>query len=114
MIKIKRVYEKPAEEDGYRILVDKLWPRGMTKKEAKIDLWERDAAPSDSLRRWFAHDLRKWAQFKRRYQAELAKKRNLLNQLKQLEKEKKKITFIYAAKDEKHNNALALKGILAG
>lgn len=112
MIKIKRVYEKPTKEDGFRILVDRLWPRGLTKEKAKIDLWLKEIAPSNELRKWFAHDLKKWSEFKKKYIVELEKKKDLLQQIKKLEKEKKTITLVYAAKSEKYNNTVVLKEIL--
>ncbi|HYB93183.1 MAG TPA: DUF488 family protein, partial [archaeon] len=78
MRKIKRIYEKPEREDGYRILVDRLWPRGLSKDKAKIDLWMKEIAPSDETRKWFSHDPRKWEEFKKRYKNELKDKKNLL------------------------------------
>lgn len=112
MIKIKRIYAKLEKDDGLRILVDRLWPRGITKEKAKIDFWFKDAAPSNWLRKWFSHDMRRWASFKRKYKNELKGKPKALEQIKQLTKKEKFITFLYAAKDEKHNNAIALKEIL--
>jgi len=107
MIKIKRIYEAPSNGDGFRVLVDRLWPRGISKDKAKIDLWLKDIAPSDQLRKWFAHDPEKWENFKRRYFKELDKKKDLVN--KNLKQFKDGITLLYAAKDDKHNNAQALK-----
>jgi len=107
MIKIKRIYETPSDGDGFRVLVDRLWPRGISKEKAKIDLWLKDIAPSDQLRKWFAHDPAKWEDFKRRYFKELDKKKVLVN--KNLKQFKGGITLLYAAKDDKHNNAQALK-----
>jgi uncharacterized protein YeaO (DUF488 family) len=112
MIKTKRIYESPAEEDGFRILVDRLWPRGVQKEKAKIDLWLKEIAPSDDLRKWFAHDPQKWEEFKKKYAKELATKQGLLNEIRQIEKEKGTVTFLYSAKDTEHNNAVALKTIL--
>jgi len=112
MIKTKRIYETPAGEDGFRILVDRLWPRGVQKEKAKIDLWLKEIAPSDELRKWFAHDPQKWEEFKKKYEKELATKQGLLNEIRQTEKEKGTVTFLYSAKDTKHNNAVALKTIL--
>jgi uncharacterized protein YeaO (DUF488 family) len=90
MIQIKRIHEQPTKDDGYRILVDRLWPRGVSKQKAKIDLWFRDVAPSNELRKWFGHNDGKWAQFKKKYADELKEenKQELLDKLKQLEKEK--------------------------
>jgi uncharacterized protein YeaO (DUF488 family) len=112
MIKIKRIYEQAAEEDGFRILVDRLWPRGIKKETAKIDLWLKEVAPSNELRKWFSHDLEKWAEFKKRYAEELAAKKEMLKKIKQTEKEKGTITLLYSARDVEHNNAVALKAVL--
>jgi len=106
MIKIKRTYSNPAEGDGFRILVDRLWPRGVSKEKAKIDLWLKDIAPSVQLRKWFAHDPTKWIEFKRNYFKELNGKKSLINQI--LKKTKDGVTLLYAAKDDKYNNAKAL------
>ena len=113
MIKLKRAYEKPARDDGERILVERLWPRGMTKLEAKIDLWLKDIAPSTELRRWFGHDPEKWQEFRRLYQKELEGKDDLIKLLKRKAKTGT-ITLIYAARDEEHNGALVLKAFLQG
>jgi uncharacterized protein YeaO (DUF488 family) len=112
MIRTKRVYESPAEEDGFRILVDKLWPRGVKKEEAKIDLWLKEIAPSDELRKWFSHDPQKWEEFKKKYEKELATKQGLLNEIRQTEKEKGTVTLLYSARDTEYNNAVALWAIL--
>lgn len=112
MIKIKRAYERPVKEDGFRILVDRLWPRGLSKKTAIIDLWLKEIAPSDELRKWFSHDPEKWDDFKDKYRKELEDKLDLLKKIKQLEKEKKVVTLLYSASDKVHNNAVALSGIL--
>jgi uncharacterized protein YeaO (DUF488 family) len=112
MIKIKRVYDSPAKDDDFRILVDGLWPRGLTKEKAKVDLWLKEIAPSNDLRNWFAHDPKKWQEFKSKYRAELKNKPEMLAKIKQMEKEKGTVTFLYSAKDEEHNNAVALKVIL--
>ena len=112
MINIKRAYEKSSKGDGYRILVDQLWPRGITKENAEINLWMKEIAPSKKLRKWFSHDPKKWTEFQKKYRNELKKKKELIEKLIQIEKEKKNITFVYAAKDEKFNNAVALKEYL--
>ena len=112
MIRVKRIYEQVSKEDGHRVLVDRLWPRGMTKDHAKIDLWLKDIAPSDDLRKWFSHDPKKWNDFKKKYRLELRKKPELILKLKQAEKEKGTVTLLYSAKDEKHNQAIALNEIL--
>jgi uncharacterized protein YeaO (DUF488 family) len=114
MIKIKRAYQPAEEADGFRILVDRLWPRGISKEKAMIDLWFKDIAPSKDLRKWFSHDLGRWSEFKTRYLEELKTKKTLIKHIKNLEKEKNTLTLIYAAKDEKHNNALVLKDKLGG
>ncbi|MGH8564418.1 MAG: DUF488 domain-containing protein [Gammaproteobacteria bacterium] len=111
MIKLKRAYEKPAEDDGERILVERLWPRGLTKLGARIDLWLKDVAPSTELRRWFGHDPDKWKEFRRRYQKELKDNNDLIKLLKR-KATAGTITLIYAARDEEHNSALVLKRFL--
>ena len=112
MIKIKRVYTEASKEDGFRILVDRLWPRGMTKDKAKVDLWLKDIGPSDDLRKWFSHDPKKWQGFKKRYQTELRKNQELLRKIKRAEKENGTVTILYSAKDEEHNQAVALVAFL--
>jgi uncharacterized protein YeaO (DUF488 family) len=112
MIKIKRVYEKPAKEDGWRVLVDRLWPRGMTKEAAHLDEWIKDVAPSDALRKWFGHEPEKWTGFQKRYRSELAKKKELVAELKKMAKEHGTLTLLYGAKDEEHNEAVVLANIL--
>lgn len=113
MIRIKRVYNSPEETDGLRILVDRLWPRGLTKKGAKIDIWLKDVAPSDSLRKWFAHDPAKWDEFKKRYFQELKDKFEAVKTI--IDKGKQgTVTLVYGAKDAEHNNAVVLKEYLGG
>jgi uncharacterized protein YeaO (DUF488 family) len=112
MIKTKRVYEPLSKEDGYRILVDRLWPRGLTKEKANIDLWLKEIAPSDKLRKWFCHDPDKWKEFKNRYETELANKQELLRNILQLEKERGVVTLLYSTKEPERNNAIALQGFL--
>lgn len=107
MLKIKRVYEKPVANDGIRILVDRLWPRGLSKEDAKIDHRMKEIAPSDKLRKWFGHKKERWEEFRRRYFEELKNRNNLVKQLKNLSKNKG-ITLLYAAKDSQRNNAAAL------
>jgi uncharacterized protein YeaO (DUF488 family) len=106
MIRVKRVYEKPAKEDGFRVLVDRLWPRGMKKEAAKVDLWLKDVAPSDELRKSFHHEAMKWADFEKEYQAELKNKKESLAELNELEKEHGTVTLLFGAKDEQHNQAV--------
>lgn len=111
MIRTKRVYDLPSKEDGCRVLVDRLWPRGVSKADAQIDEWLKDVAPSDELRRWFGHVPAKWEEFKSRYFKELAKKPAILEQLRAKERNGV-VTLVYGAKDVKHNNAAALKEYL--
>jgi uncharacterized protein YeaO (DUF488 family) len=111
MINLKRAYEPAAKTDGERILVERLWPRGVSKDRAKIDLWLKEVAPSTELRKWFGHDPEKWRQFRRRYAAELKEKVDVIKMLKQKAK-RGRVTFVYAARDEEHNGALALKEFL--
>ncbi len=111
LIKLKRVYEEPLKEDGFRILVERLWPRGLTKERAAVDLWLKDAAPSPELRKWFGHDIAKWEEFRKRYWRELDDKQDVIKFLKQKSKEEA-VTFVYAARDEEHNGAVALKAFL--
>ncbi len=113
MIKLKRVYEKPLKEDGFRILVERLWPRGITKERAAVDLWLKDIAPSPELRKWFGHNAAKWEEFRKRYWTELEDKQELVKSLLQKSKEET-ITFVYASRDEKYNGAVALKMFLEG
>lgn len=110
-ITIKRVYEEPSKEDGERILIDRLWPRGLTKEKAKIGLWLKEIAPSTELRKWFGHDPSKWNEFKKRYIAEIKENKDVLAQLEGQLKDGK-ITLVYGAKDEEHNDAVVLKEYL--
>lgn len=109
MIRIKRAYEAPSKADGVRVLVDRLWPRGVTKAKARVDLWLKDVAPSDALRKWFGHEPERWPQFKKRYAAELKSHAGALKTLRALERERGTLTLLFAAKDEEHNNAVALR-----
>ena len=110
-IKIKRVYEKYDVNDGFRILIDRLWPRGLSKEEAKIDLCMKEIAPSDNLRKWFAHDPKKWEEFMKKYEEGL-RKNEILNKLINNNTRKKNVTLLYSAKDKEHNNAVVLKNVL--
>jgi uncharacterized protein YeaO (DUF488 family) len=112
MIKIKRIYETSNTDDGFRILVDRLWPRGISIERAKLNLWMKEIAPSDDLRKWFSHDPEKWEEFKRSYIGELKDKSALLNEIKEIEKGNKDVTLVYSAKDKEHNNAVVLEEIL--
>lgn len=112
-LKIKRVYEQSAKEDGKRILVDRLWPRGLTKEKANIDLWLKDVAPSTELRKWFAHDPAKWDEFQKRYLKELKSNKDNVTIIKELIKSGT-VTLVYGARDQEHNEALVLKKHLTG
>ena len=111
-VQVKRVYEPPAREDGVRVLVDRLWPRGLSKPRAAVDLWLKDLAPSRSLRRWFNHDPARWAEFKERYAEELDTKTLAVSALAGAAK-RGRITLLYGARDVKHNNAVALHAYLS-
>lgn len=106
-LKIKRIYEEPDAKDGFRILVDRIWPRGVKKEEAAIDIWLKEIAPSTKLRKWFNHDPEKWEEFREKYFSEL-KESLALTELKELLKNHKIITLLYSAKDEQHNQARAI------
>ena len=108
MIKIKRVYEKSDDNDGIRILVDRLWPRGLTKEKADIDLWLKDIAPSTELRKWFGHDPERWDGFKKRYLAEINKNQESVAILKE-QLAKGDVCLVYAARDQENNEAVLLK-----
>jgi len=111
IIRLKRAYEEPAEDDGTRILVERLWPRGVTKERAAIDLWAKEVAPSPELRRWYGHDPARWAEFRRRYQAELEGRGEELGEIERRLSEGP-VTFVFAAKDEGRNGAVVLKEYL--
>lgn len=108
VLKLKRVYEAPQKDDGTRILVDRLWPRGLTKEKAKVDLWLKEIAPRTELRKWFGHDPKKWRSFRGRYQTELKHHTDQLKVLKSKANEGT-VTLIYGARDQEHNEALVLK-----
>lgn len=107
-IQLKRVYDQPERRDGYRVLVDRIWPRGLSKEQARIDLWLKDIAPSSELRRWFNHDPDKWHEFKMRYFRELEHLQDHVSQLKK-RSDSARITLLYAAKNTDYNNAVVLK-----
>ena len=107
-IKLKRVYEEPSADDGVRILVERLWPRGLSKEKASVDLWAKDAAPSTELRKWFNHDPSKWEEFKTRYFAELDRNPDALEDIREM-LDKGTITFVFASKEETYNNSAALR-----
>lgn len=112
MIKLKRIYEAPSNDDGIRILVERLWPRGISKEKAKVDEWLKELSPSPVLRKWFGHDPAKWEEFQTRYQKELSQNEELAKELKRKARGKT-VTFVYAARDEEHNSARLLKDFLA-
>lgn len=109
--KVKRVYDPPAKSDGVRVLVDRMWPRGLTKERAAVDEWLRDIAPSTDLRRWFGHDPQRWHDFRQRYFTELAPQEERLDKLRKQGK-RRAVTLLFAAKDGEHNNAVALRDYL--
>ncbi|MCM2359185.1 MAG: DUF488 domain-containing protein [Geobacteraceae bacterium] len=111
MVKLKRIYDPPAPGDGRRVLVDRLWPRGISKDEARLDEWLRELAPSDGLRKWFGHDPGRWEEFRSRYREELKAQGELLERLRN-ESEKGTVTLLFAAKDAERNNAVVLKEML--
>ena len=111
MIKLKRVYEGHNPSDGFRVLVDRLWPRGISKEEAHIDEWLRDIAPSTELRKWFGHDPEKWPEFQRRYRDELKSNKQSLEKLL-ADTAGKDITLVYASREQKYNNVTVLKEVL--
>lgn len=110
-VRIKRVYDPPSSGDGRRILVDRLWPRGVSREKARIDSWMKELAPSSELRTWFQHDPDKWPEFVKRYRAELKGKAALVSELRAAAAGGT-MTLLFAAKDEEHNNAVVLRGIL--
>lgn len=113
MVKVKRIYEKADGTDGERILVDKLWPRGVSKEKARISAWLKDIAPSDTLRKWFGHDPKRWNEFKKKYKEELKEGVGFIFlQSLAIKAKKGTVTLLFAAKDERHNNAIALKEAL--
>ena len=110
-VKIKRIYETPSKADRERILVDRLWPRGLTKEKADIDIWLKDIAPSTALRKWFGHDSKKWTEFRKKYLQELKDNEEQISMLKERLK-KGAVTLVYGAKDEKNNEARVLEELL--
>ncbi len=112
MIKRKRVYDIWHQDDGFRVLVDRLWPRGLSKEKAHVDVWLKDVAPSTELRQWFGHDPEKWEEFRKKYKKELKDKNTFIRQLKDLEKQYTNITLLYGAQDMDHNEAVVLIDIL--
>ena len=112
-VRIKRAYEAASPEDGIRILVDRLWPRGVTKADAAIDSWEKDLAPSKELRQWFGHEPQRWEEFRRRYAREVHAHEERLAQLRALARTTR-VTLVHAARDEEHNDAVVLRELLLG
>jgi len=110
-VRVKRVYDAPAHADGMRVLVDRVWPRGLSKEKAGIDHWLKEVAPSTALRRWFGHDPARWAEFRRRYRAELEQNSAALEGLRSVTRGKR-ATLVYGARDEQHNQAIVLAEIL--
>ena len=110
-LNIKRVYEKPSGKDGLRILVDRLWPRGLSREKAKLDIWLKDIAPSKELREWFGHDPEKWEEFKQKYFIELGNNSAAVNQILE-HSEQRDVTMLYSSKEERYNNAVALREYL--
>ena len=111
-IQIKRIYDPPQASDGFRVLVDRLWPRGISKERAALDLWMKDIAPSDELRRWFGHDQARWKEFQTRYRAELKDHQSDLAELR-AKTRKGTVTLLFGARDQDHNEAVVLAKILA-
>ncbi len=112
-VQLKRAYDSPSPRDGTRILVDRLWPRGISKAKARIDLWLKDVAPSTALRQWFGHDPARWSEFRRRYRAELRRQPDALAQLRALAR-RGRVTLVFGARDERRNQAVVLKDVLSG
>lgn len=110
-VRLKRVYERPSPDDGYRVLVDRLWPRGLARERAQVDEWLRELGPSDELRRWFGHRPERFAEFRRRYVAELGAHEEELRTLRRRAREGR-VTLLYAARDREHNDAVVLADVL--
>ena len=111
-IELKRVYDPASESDGYRILVDRLWPRGLTEESARVDLWLRRVAPTTELRKWYSHDVEKWPEFQKRYESELAAHGELLDLILDIERHRKIVTILFGAKDVEHNEANVVLTVL--
>jgi uncharacterized protein YeaO (DUF488 family) len=106
-IRVKRIHDSPEPEDGARLLVDRIWPRGISKERAALDAWMREVAPSTELRKWFGHDASRWREFKRRYASELSDRRELVDEILELAR-RRRVTLLYSARDREHNQAIAL------
>ncbi|MEK7816967.1 MAG: DUF488 domain-containing protein [Actinomycetota bacterium] len=111
-IRTKRVYAPPAPDDGFRILVDRLWPRGLSKEKARVDIWMKETAPSNELRRWFGHDASRWQEFRKRYLAELQENSEAVTQFLEIINLENTVTLLFAAADEERNNAVVLEEYL--
>lgn len=107
-VRIKRIYDAPADDDGYRVLVDRIWPRGLAKSEARVDRWLKEIAPSTELRRWFGHDPSRWDEFRGRYRAELEESAALVNELAEKARSTP-LTLLFGARDQQHNQAVVLR-----
>jgi uncharacterized protein YeaO (DUF488 family) len=110
-VRLRRVYEPPSPEDGVRVLVDRLWPRGLSKAAASVDRWMKDIAPSAELRKWFGHDPERWPEFRQRYTAELRRQTGAVDELRELSRHGT-VTLVFGARDEEHNDAVVLRDIL--
>jgi uncharacterized protein YeaO (DUF488 family) len=110
-IRLKRAYQPPSADDGTRVLIDRLWPRGLRKADAEIDIWIKEIAPSTELRQWFGHDRARWAEFRRRYKAELSRNMSLVDDLRSMAR-RGAVTLVYSARDESHNQAVVVRGTL--
>ena len=113
VLKLKRIYESAAARDGFRILVDRVWPRGISKERAQVALWLKEIGPSTALRKWFGHDPKRWPEFQKRYRQELREKPQLTERIRQLEKEHGVVTLVFSARDEERNQAVVLRDFLA-
>lgn len=112
-VRLKRAYQQPAADDGTRVLVDRLWPRGVAKADAALDLWLKELAPSTGLRQWFGHEPARWVEFRKRYVQELRGHAELVNQLRALAR-KGQLTLVYSAHDKQHNDAIVLRAVVLG
>lgn len=111
-VRLKRAQVAPARNDGYRVLVDRIWPRGIPRDDLRADLWMKDVAPSEELRRWFDHEVEKWPEFRRRYLEELREKGDALDELVERLRRGRRVTLVFGARDTNHNNAVVLKEYL--
>ena len=112
MVRIARIYLPPGKKDGLRVLVDRLWPRGVKKEKAQVDEWMKEIAPSNELRKWFGHKPERWTEFQKRYRAELVKNKELVRTLRAMERRQGTITLLFGAKDQEHNQAVVLRDFL--